>query len=98
MARISPAEARAWAGQTVTVRGVIRYTVNNGKQVLLSFNKPHQGHFKVLIPRESWPAFPEPPEQLYRVGQEITVSGLIGWYQGDPVIRVTQPEQIATLR
>jgi len=98
VARIPHAEARAWAGQTVTVSGVIRYTFNNGKQVLLSFNKPHQGHFKVLIPRESWPAFPEPPEQLYRVGQEITVSGLIGWYQGDPVIRVTQPEQIATLR
>jgi outer membrane protein assembly factor BamB len=98
MACISPAEARAWAGQAVTVSGVIRYTFNNGKQVLLSFNKPHQGHFKVLIPRESWPAFPKPPEQLYRVGQEITVSGLIGWYQGDPVIRVTHPEQISPVR
>jgi len=98
MARISPAEARAWAGQTVTASGVIRYTFNNGKQVLLSFNKPHQGHFKVLIPRESWPAFPKPPEQLYRVGQEVTVSGLIGWYQGDPVIRVTHPEQISPVR
>jgi len=98
VARIPHAEARAWAGQMVTVTGVIRYAFNNSKQVLLSFNKPHQGHFKVLIPRECWPAFSEPPERLYRVGQEIAVGGLISWYQGDPVIRVTQPEQIATLR
>ncbi len=33
-----------------------------------------------MILRESWPAFPEPPERLYRVGWEITISSLIDNY------------------
>jgi len=28
----------------------------------------------------------------------VAISGLIGWYQGDPVIRVTHPEQISPVR
>jgi hypothetical protein len=98
MARISPAEARAWAGQAVTVTGALRYVVNNGKQVMLSFGNPHQGHFKAIIAREHWSNFPAQPEWLYRVGQSVAISGVIGWYQGDPVIRVTQPEQIVPVR
>jgi hypothetical protein len=96
--QISPAEARAWAGRAATVTGALRYVVNNGKQVMLSFGNPHQGHFKAIIAREHWPNFPAQPEQLYRVGQAVAISGVIGWYQGDPVIRVTQPEQIVPAR
>ena len=98
MARISPAEARAWAGQAATVTGALRYVVNNGKQVMLSFGNPHQGHFKAIIAREHWSNFPAQPEWLYRVGQSVAISGVIGWYQGDPVIRVTHPEQISPVR
>ncbi len=94
VARISHAEARAWAGQTVTVTGALRYVFNNGKQVLLGFSNPHQGSFKAIVAREYWRNFPAPPEQMYRVGQRVAIVGTIGWYQGDPAIRVVVPEQV----
>jgi len=98
IARIPHTEARAWAGQTVTVTGVVREVLNNGKQVMLNFAKPHQGHFKVLILREHWGRFADRPDRLYRAGDAIAVRGVIGWYQGDPVIRAAQPEQIVVAR
>ena len=87
-------KARAWAGSTATVSGTLQYVFNNGKQVLLGFANPHQGSFKILIRKEAWANFPKPPEVLYAVGQTVLVSGKIEWYQGDPVIYVTSPEQI----
>jgi outer membrane protein assembly factor BamB len=87
-------EARAWAGSTATVSGTLQYVFNNGKQVLLGFANPHQGSFKILIRKEAWANFPQPPEALYAVGQTVLVSGKIEWYQGDPVIYATSPEQI----
>lgn len=87
-------EARAWAGRSVTVTGEVRHVVNNGKHVLIGFASPHQGAFKAIIRREHWPAFGGQPEVLYRVGQPVQVTGVVGWYQGDPAIFVTAPEQI----
>ncbi|WP_206156780.1 outer membrane protein assembly factor BamB family protein [Candidatus Roseilinea sp. NK_OTU-006] len=95
---IDYAEARAWAGQTVTVTGALRYVFNNGKQVLLGFSNPHQGSFKAIIAREHWRNFPAPPEQMYRVGQWVAIVGTIGWYQGDPAIRVAKPQQVQQIR
>ncbi len=93
-ARIWFSEARSWAGRPVVVSGQIEYLHNNGKNVMLAFSRPHQGHFKVLIPKTAWGAFASPPETLYHAGQVIQVSGVIRWYQGDPVIYVSDPEQI----
>jgi len=62
--------------------------------VLLGFAHPHQGTFKIIIRREAWQNFAAPPERLYRVSQVVAVSGTIQWYQGDPAIFVTAPEQI----
>lgn len=89
-------EARLWAGRTVTVTGTLRYVFNNGKQVLLGFEHPHQGAFKALIRRADWSRFAAAPEILYRPGEHVAVVGVITWYQGDPVIYVTSPEQILT--
>lgn len=94
VARIAHTEARDWAGRTVTVTGVLRYVFNNGKQALLGFSNPHQGSFKAIIAREHWGHFPARPERLYRVGQPVEIVGRVGWYQGDPAIRVTTPDQI----
>ncbi len=96
-ARVSYTDARAWAGRTVTVTGTLRYVFNNGKQVLLSFSDPHQGSFKAIIRQADWPRFGAPPEQMYRAGQRVEVVGRIAWYQGDPAIYVTAPEQIRVL-
>jgi hypothetical protein len=91
---LSPTQARAWAGHRATVAGTLRYVFNNGKHVLLGFAYPHQGTFKIIIRREAWQNFAAPPERLYRVSQVVAVSGTIQWYQGDPAIFVTTPEQI----
>jgi hypothetical protein len=90
-------EARAWEGRMVTVTGTLRYIFNNGKYVLLGFSNPHQGSFKALIRKADWERFGGRPEERYQVGQEVRVRGVIAWYQGDPAIFVTTPEQIEVL-
>lgn len=97
VAAIPHTEARAWAGHTATVTGVLRYVFNNGKQVVLGFANPHQGAFKAIIRRADWDRFDAAPEQIYRIGQRVAVTGLVAWYQGDPVVYVTAPEQIRVL-
>lgn len=87
-------QAREWAGRNVTVAGTLAYVVNNGKHVLLAFSRPHQGTFKVLIRRADWSRFSGHPEKLFQAGQRVEVSGLVQWYQGDPVIFVTSPDAI----
>jgi hypothetical protein len=74
--------------------GRMRHIVNNGKQVLLGFHSPHQGYFKVLIPKAHWAQFGGAPDKRYRVGQRVRVSGAIAWYQGDPAVYARAPEQI----
>ncbi len=98
VATIDYAEARAWAGRAVTVTGTIQYVFNNGKEVLLGFAYPHQGSFKIMIRQPAWEHFTAPPEQIYQTGQSVQVSGVIQWYQGDPVIFVTDPVQIRLAR
>ncbi|HXF69751.1 MAG TPA: PQQ-binding-like beta-propeller repeat protein [Thermoflexus sp.] len=90
-------EARAYAGQTAIVEGIVRFVFNNGKAVYLGFQNPHQGAFKVRILRADWKTFPLPPERLYPTGIRIRVHGLIEWYQGDPQIIVRDPSQIQIL-
>ncbi len=87
-------KARQWAGRRVTVTGTIAYVVNNGKHVMLAFTRPHQGSFKILIKAEEWWRFRRRPDEFYHAGQHVEVSGAIAWYQGDPVIFATRPEDI----
>jgi hypothetical protein len=94
---ISHQQAASYAGQTASVTGQIRYIFNNGKSVYLSFAHPHQGAFKVKINREHWGSFLTAPEDSYTLGQMIQATGVIGWYQGDPVMYITDPDQIITL-
>lgn len=93
---ISGAQAAAYAGRTMTVAGEIRSIFNNGKAVYLGFQDPHQGAFTILIPKAAWARFGAPPESGFTLGQPVRVTGLIQWYQGDPVISVSDPAQIMT--
>lgn len=90
-------EAAAYAGQTRTVEGALQVVFNNRKAVYLGFRDPHQGAFLVRIMKDAWGHFDAPPEDLYSAGQRVRVTGLIEWYQGDPVIYVTDPAQIEVL-
>ncbi len=82
-----PGQSRWWKGR-------FKYEFNNGKEVLLGFQNPHQTAFKALILKDDWKNFSLPPEKLYTTGQTVRVQGLIEWYQGDPVIYVHGPDQI----
>ncbi|HHY54668.1 MAG TPA: PQQ-like beta-propeller repeat protein [Chloroflexi bacterium] len=86
--------ARDFAGRVMTVEGELHKVFNNGKAVYLTFKTPHQGAFLVRIRQRDWAHFAAPPETLYAAGQSVQVTGLIEWYQGDPVIYVQHPEQI----
>jgi hypothetical protein len=89
----------AWesAGKIATVEGEVKFMFNNRKAVLLGFENPHMGAFKALILVDSWQNFSPAPEALYTIGQKVKVHGLIDWYQGDPVIYVSRPEQIEVI-
>jgi hypothetical protein len=87
-------EARDHVGETKSVQGIVQYTFNNGKSFYLGFKNPHQGAFATLIPVEYLGYFPDDPQNLYHLGDEVTITGKIVWYQGDPVIYVTDPSQI----
>jgi hypothetical protein len=91
---IDYSDARTFAGRTVTVEGQLHAVFNNGKAVYLTFQTPHQGAFLAKIRKSHWPAFSVPPERFYSPGQRVRITGLIEWYQGDPVIYVVDPQQI----
>lgn len=91
---IDYAAARDFAGHTTTVEGTLDGVFSNGKAVYLTFQTPHQGAFLARILKADWGNFVQPPETLYRAGARVQVTGLIEWYQGDPVIYVRQPDQI----
>jgi outer membrane protein assembly factor BamB len=94
---ISYTQASTYAGSVAVVEGEFRYEFNNGKEVLLGFQYPHQNAFKVLILADDWKNFSIMPDKLYAVGQMVRVQGLIEWFQGDPVIYVSRPDQIQVL-
>jgi outer membrane protein assembly factor BamB len=87
-------QARQYAGQTAAVEGVIQQVFNNGVAVYLGFKNPHQGEFVIRIMKSAWGHFAAPPETIYQVGQSVRVTGQITWYQGDPVMYVSDPSQI----
>ncbi len=91
---VAAEDARAWAGQRVIVSGVLADVFNNGKAVYLGFHKPHTGYMLVRILHANWQNFAAAPETLYAPGDHVQVTGTMTWYQGDPVIYVTGPEQI----
>ena len=90
-------EAGQYAGSIATVEGELKYVFDNGKVIQLSFEYPHVGFFKARILKEDAVNFSAPPDTLYSIGMRVRVTGLIEWYQGDPVIYVHSPEQIEVL-
>ena len=87
-------EAWGHVGEVKTVQGVVRYLFNNGKSFYLGFQDPHQGAFAALIPVGYLELFSDQPENLFHLEDEVKITGKIVWYQGDPVIYVSDPAQI----
>lgn len=91
---VPAALAARYSGRTVTIHLPVRFVFNNRKTVYLGATNPHRGAFKVLIPRDAWPRFGGAPEEAFRVGDTLEVTGTITWYQGDPVVVVRDPTQV----
>ncbi len=82
------------APKSVVKKFKLEYAFDNGKQLIISEKNPHLGAFKVLITKKDLQQFSPAIIANLHVGQVVEVSGTMGWYQGDPVIRVTNPQQI----
>lgn len=91
---VPAALAARYGGRTITVRMPVRFVFNNRKTVYLGATNPHRGAFKVLIPRHAWSRFDRAPEEAFRTGDTIEVTGRVTWYQGDPVIVAVDPAQL----
>ena len=47
--------------------------------------------------RDDWPQFGGAPERRFHVGDRIQATGRVRFYQGDPVIYATSPQQLRRL-
>lgn len=98
-------EANIEPNTEVTLTGTLNYVHNNGNQIMLSFYNPHQGHISFIIKKEYWDQFPQTLNTtlgenlvgLFYIGQTISVTGNIDFYQGDETIYITSPDQIQTV-
>lgn len=92
---IAHTEAPKYVGQKVTVEGKLLTVFNNFNAVYLDFGVPHRdGSFRARINKKDWGNFSAPPEKIYKPGQTIRVTGVIGRYQGDYLMEITGPDGI----
>jgi hypothetical protein len=88
-----------------TVEGILQTVHFNGKELLLGFARPHTGHPKILIPAHAFDNFGGKLRRelgrnragLFQEGQRIRATGTWSWYQGDPVLRIEDPQRIRIL-
>ncbi len=93
------------AGLSVTIEGIVQTVHFNGKELLLGFARPHSGHPKILIPAHAFENFRgklrgelgRNRAGLFKEGQRIRAIGAWSWYQGDPVLRIEDPQTIRIL-
>ncbi len=84
-------QAADYLGQTVIVEGDVIDTYDSGKVTFLNFDDERS--FTVVIFASDYPAFPQPPEDLYW-RKRVRVSGQVKPYQDRPEIVVESPEAI----
>jgi hypothetical protein len=76
----------------------VRYTFSSGKSFYSGLNNAQQGEFAAFIPRKHLGYFADDPQNLYRLGDEVTITGEIDWNQDDPSMYVTDPAQIEVIQ
>jgi micrococcal nuclease len=86
--------AGKYVNQYVIVKGTIVDTYNSGKVCFLNFDPDH--YFTVVIFECDFPNFQEPPE-VYYLGKNVYIAGIIKEYKGNPEIIVKTPAQIKVL-
>ena len=90
---VSWEDAADHVGEECTVVGQVVMAKSIGSICFLNFHHDYRTHFTVVIKRESFDRFPEPPETMY-ADKHVKVTGKIIEYRGKPEIIVTGPDQI----
>lgn len=91
---LTPEQARQHVGEYRTVEFIVRYVINNGIKLIATIENPHQGDFKAIILEKDFANFGSVLESTFPLNQVVRVRGQITWYQGDPVIVVSDPNHI----
>ena len=89
------AEADDYYNQYLIIEGTIVDTYNSGKVCFLNFHTNYQ-YFTAVIFACDIPGFPYPPD-IYYLGKNVQIIGIIKEYRGSPEIIVKTPEQIKIL-
>jgi cardiolipin synthase len=85
-------DAAAYAGQRVTVEGVVVDTYKSDKVIFLNFSR-NRNDFKAVIFASAWPRWQQAPDELY-FGQTLRITGQVKLYEGVPEIIVDEPAQV----
>jgi hypothetical protein len=101
--RITPAagevhwrDALKHQGEEVSVVGRIVRTNNIGDITFLNFARDFHGTLTIVVKKESYGRFPEPPETAY-MNRTVRVRGKVATYKGSPQIVISGPGEIEIL-
>lgn len=84
-------QVAGYVGQTVTVEGDVIDTYDSGKVTFLNFDEERT--FTVVVFASDYPAFAQPPEDMYW-RKQVRVTGQLKPYQGKLEIIVESPDAI----
>ncbi len=84
-------QVAGYVGQTVTVEGDVVDTYDTGKVTFLNFDDERT--FTVVVFASAYPAFPQPPEDMYW-RKQVRVTGQLKPYQSKLEIIVESPDAI----
>lgn len=95
---ITPFQAAEKIGETATVCGRVANTYYSRfvsrKPTFINLGKPYPDHvFSVVILGENRSEFGDCPEKFF-AGRDVCVTGLIEAYEGKPVMKVKDKEQV----
>ena len=84
-------------GQEITVYGKIVDTYPTGSVCILNFAEHWQRMFRVVLTKDALTAWPDAPE-TYFSDKSVHIQGKVVLYDGRPQIRVTEAEQVLSVR
>jgi outer membrane protein assembly factor BamB len=88
---VSPQVAGATTDGETVVTCEIKYLYRSSRFYYLGCGQPHEGNFQGLIPVADLGKF---ATDSYPLGVTVTMKGVKAWFQGDPVIYLTENWQL----
>ncbi|QQS44046.1 PQQ-binding-like beta-propeller repeat protein [Candidatus Roizmanbacteria bacterium] len=88
----------SFVGQNKTVEGTIVDVFDNKKAVYITFARPHSGTFLARIRDEAYDKLKGEAMKKYHGNMKVRITGTIDMYKGDPVIYITDLNQIQEVK